>query len=129
MNYVTEDLARYIETHLPDAGKVDEDIFYDYTPKDQDNIIVFNEYPGTGVANFTHTSVRMIQCMIRNKSNIQARNIAWDVYDSLKPEDPFIHLGKVIAIQSLHDTPFRLSSDDKGRSIWVFNMALTYNYK
>lgn len=129
MNFVTEDLAEYVQEHVPHAGKVDKDIYYDYSPKGVDNIVAFVEYAGTGVATWTNTSVRSVQCMVRNKSNTAAMKLIWDVYSSLKPDEPFTQFKKVIAIVSMRNTPFRIATDDSGRSVWVFNMGITYNYK
>lgn len=129
MNFVTEDLANYTAEKLPSLGEVDVDILYDYLPQEGDNVVVFTEYKGSRVAYNTHTSVRSVQCCVRNKSATQAMKNAWAIYDALEPDNPFLNLGKVKAILSMRDTPFSIGMDDLGRSRWVFNMGITYNYK
>lgn len=129
MNFVTEDLANLIAQKIPTLGQIDKDIFYDYMPQDGTDVVVFTEYQGSAVAYNTFTSVRSVQCCVRNKSNTQAMKNAWAIFDALEPDNPFLELGNVKAILNMRDTPFSIGIDDLGRSRWVFNMGITYNYK
>lgn len=129
MNFVTVDLANYIAEQLPELGKVDRDIFYDYVPPKGDNIVVFLEYTGSAVVDFTKTSVRSVQCYVRADSHTRALETAWKVYKAIHTESLIKKLGNVMAIISMRDTPFRLKMDDKGNTIYVFNMGITYNYE
>lgn len=128
INNLTEDLAKLLVIKSV-AKELDVDVFYDYTPKEQDNIIAINEYMGSPTGMWTNTSVRSVQIYVRNRSNIQAKTIAWNVYEAIVSDTGQLDIGKVKALVSARNTPFRLGQDDTGRHEWVFNMGITYNYK
>lgn len=129
MNYLTEDLAKMVVENLPELGELDKDVLYDYIPPKGDSIVAFIEYGSSSMAPFTSTNVRSVQCYVRAESNSKAMETAWQVFNLIKPEGLIKQIGTVKAIVSMHDTPFRLKTDDKGNTIYVFNMGITYNYE
>ena len=67
-------LLRDIATMIVEDGicnELDSDIFTHVKPNEPDNMVVLFEYKGSKVAQFTNTSIRSVQILVRNKRNIR----------------------------------------------------------
>ena len=124
-------LLRDIATVIVDnkiCNELDSDIFTHVKPKDPDNVVVLFEYKGSQVAQFTNTSVRSVQILVRNKRNIEASGLIWKIYDLIQQKGNIIMMiGNKVSLVTLRNTPFQIGVDDKGRYEWVLNLGITYN--
>lgn len=123
-------LLQQIATKLIDANlceEIDVDIFTDFRPSNQDNIVVLSEYKGTGPAMFTNTSVRSVQVYVRNRKNMVAKEKIWKIYDLLHCLDGIITLDNKISIINIRNTPIKMGMDEKNRYEWVINLGITYD--
>lgn len=123
-------LLRDIATMIVEDGicnELDSDIFTHVKPNEPDNTVVLFEYKGSKVAQFTNTSIRSVQILVRNKRNISASELIWEIYDLLNKKDNIIMIGDKLCLIAIRNTPFQMGIDDKGRYEWVLNLGVTYN--
>lgn len=105
------------------------DLFMDYMPDEQtlDFIINFNEYAGTGNAQYTDLSVRSIQVQVRGLDVSLAKDKCWEVYKAICPNNLLLEINDNKIISKARSSPIKLSTDSKGRTTYFFNVALTTN--
>ena len=123
-------LLENVANEITKAGvctELDNDIFIYIKPKDPDGVVVLSEYKGSKVAQFTNTSVRSVQILVRDKRNMSAYEKIWKIYDLLHTNDNIIKLGNKLSLLALRHTPISMGVDEKGRYEWVLNVGVTYN--
>jgi hypothetical protein len=115
-----------VAAHLVTADGTD--IFRNYAPDQPDNIVVLNEYDSSpsslrGVA----MAVRFVQVIVRNTSAATAKSKADALYHLFNDsEENIINIvsGRP-SIISPKQLPFKISTDEKQRVLWGFNLAIT----
>ena len=107
--------------------EMDFDIFTHIKPKEPDNVVVIMEYKGSQVAQFTNTSIRSVQVLVRNKRNMVANDKIWKIYDLLHTNDNILMLGNKLSLVTIRNAPLSIGVDEKGRYEWVLNLGITYN--
>ena len=125
---MTEDLLLDIINHTISEGKAtakDVDIFKDYTPDSPDGCTIINEYNGSALPQFSDMSVRSIQVVVRDLKSVVAMGKAWELFSLFKPETSFSQIGTRTCIISMRNTPIKISTDEKTRVSYGFNMGIT----
>lgn len=125
------ELLQEIIQHIIDSGEAtakDVDIFKNFSPTEPDSCVCVYEYAGTAPGVFTNMSVRSVQITARAKKSNEAKLKLWSIYKSLYAEDSFITLGTRKCIITMRNTPIKIDVDNKGRTIWAFNMGITTNF-
>lgn len=109
------------------CNEMDTDIFTHVKPKNPDNVVVLTEYKGSQVAQFTNTSVRSVQILVRDKKNMTANAKIWEIYDLLHTNDNILMIGNKLSLLTIRNAPLSIGVDEKGRYEWVLNLGITYN--
>lgn len=106
------------------------DAFRDFMPDAPDNVVVFHEYSGDHISQFTTAVHRSVQVKVRNKSSTEARAKAIELMrvfkaapESLRIDFTDAHWGQVYIRQA----PFKLSQDTSDRTTYCFNLGITTN--
>ena len=98
-------------------------VYFEDKPETPDALVCLREYGGEQVRGLT-THDRSVQVLFRAPAQ-HAHDAAWAVYRSLLPEPPVLvnaEGGKLIVRPK--QSPFFLTRDAKGRSTYVFNVAV-----
>lgn len=101
------------------------DIFRDFVPPEPENVIVISEYAGIPIP---LCSVRSLQVKVRNTSNSNAKQKAWDIYNLLNSQEDIVQFTpERWAVLNLRQTPFKVDSTQTTVT-WCFNIGVTtYN--
>jgi hypothetical protein len=123
MANLTEDIATYLITKGK-ATALGTDVFLDARPSSPDNIIVISEYAGEPSGIMDDLS-RRIQVLVRNGSYESCRSNIWEIYNLLNnPDDRAITAGDRKGWFRALQSPFKLRTDENGRTLFVFNLEV-----
>jgi hypothetical protein len=117
-----EDLEQYLKSR---AG-ITAPVFRDFNPSDPDEVIILTEYAGPNTQTGVEAIRRRVQVLCRSKTYEPAKTAAWKIYKLLDNPIERTHLadsGRWMNCTALQ-TPHRLSIDEKGRTIFGFNLAI-----
>lgn len=106
------------------------DSFRDFTPPTPDHVIVFTEYAGDPVSQFTDAVHRSVQVSVRDKNAEAARAKALQIVGIFKSstEDLRINLSEDLWCQVyIRQMPFKLKHDESDRIVYCFNLGITTN--
>lgn len=107
-----------------------DDSFRDFTPPTPDSVVVFHEYAGDPVSQFTAAVHRSVQVTVRDKNAEAARAKALQVASIFKSstEDLRINFTKDLWGQVyIRQMPFKLKHDESDRIVYCFNLGITTN--
>lgn len=102
------------------------DIFRDFTPESPDSLIALHEYSGEPAVAYDPNVHRSVQVLIRDYNADTAREKALSLFKSLISENHIVDFteerwGQVY----LRQPPFRISTDEKDRVTYGFNIGVT----
>lgn len=107
-----------------------EDSFRDFMPETPDAIVVFHEYSGSPVSQFTEHVHRSVQVKVRDVNAEAARAKALAVLLQFKSDTESLRVdfsdgfwGQVY----IRQLPFKLEQDSSNRVTYCFNLGITTN--
>jgi len=103
------------------------DFFRDALPDEPTNVVAALEYPGLPTNIGDESCDRNVQIKIRNKSYEQARIKSNDIFKLLdNPDDKIVNLTAARwCIIRAKQSPYKLSVDNAGNTVFVFNLGIT----
>jgi len=107
-----------------------DDSFRDFMPEAPDSVVVFHEYAGSPVSQFTTSVHRSVQVKVRDKDANTARSKAWQLVDIFKSTTESLRVDFTDSLWGqvyIRQTPFKLSQDESNRVIYCFNLGITTN--
>lgn len=119
------DIGQYlIENGIVTADGVD--YFRDGLPEKPDNVVAAAEYPGLPTQPFDESCDRSVQIKVRNKSYEQARIKSNEIFALLdNPEERIYNLTPTRwCIGKAQQSPYKLSVDKSGNTVFCFNMRI-----
>lgn len=120
-------MAEHCVTHIDEIQALGKDIFTDFTPDEPNQVIVLNEYNGSGIATgMKNFSNRSVQVTVRATATAQARLICWKIFQLFNNEETrVIHLGERMTMMYPRQTPFKMKVDAQNRVTWAFNLGVS----
>lgn len=106
------------------------DSFRDFMPDTPDNVVVFHEYAGDPVSQFTDAVHRSVQIKVRNKNATDARNKVVALAGIFKSASESLRIDFTESLWGqvyIRQTPFKLSQDTSDRVTYCFNLGITTN--
>lgn len=107
-----------------------EDSFRDFMPDVPDNVVVFHEYSGDDVSQFTEVVHRSIQVKTRHANPAKAREKALELFAIFKAASESNRVDFTDAFWGqvyIRQTPYKLSQDTSDRVTYCFNLGITTN--
>jgi hypothetical protein len=118
-----EDIDKYLGQMTLTKG---QKVYYDTMLQAGDDAIGIYEYQGTVPLPQVSGASRSIQIVTRSKSVLVAKKLANAIYKSLLTEDGVLNLtAERWALVIPRQTPFKLKTDDSGRTYYAFNVVIT----
>jgi hypothetical protein len=114
-----------LEQLISGAG-ITTSVFKDFSPSEPDDVIILTEYAGDGTQIGVDYVVRRVQVHIRSNDYQPARSGIWQLYNLFdKPIEriTLANSGRWMVCRALQ-TPYRLSIDELGRTVFGFNMSI-----
>ena len=126
MGMLVDDIGDYI---ISQGLAKDGEVFSNFRPDDPDFVVVISEYDSRTSIGVTHAGSRRFQIIIRAKRQTESAGKAWAIYKSIfKDNQSFIHINEDRFIVPVPlQQPLPLETDDRGRSVYVFNVLVTTN--
>lgn len=122
-----EDIVTYL-TNLNLIQGDGIDTFRDFKPETPDNIVSLHEYKGDPVSPYTNVVHRSVQVVVRNKSAVEAQELANKLFKAFIPSDETLRIdftptrwGQV----HLRQSPYKFSQDETDRVHYGFNLGIT----
>ena len=122
-----EDIVTYL-TNLNLIQGDGIDTFRDFKPETPDNIVSLHEYKGDSVSPYTNVVHRSVQVVVRNKSAVEAQELANRLFKAFIPSDETLRIdftptrwGQV----HLRQSPYKFSQDETDRVHYGFNLGIT----
>ena len=107
-----------------------EDSFRDFMPEAPDDVVVFHEYTGSPVSQFTTHVHRSVQVKVRGVTAEAARSKALQIVSAFKSntEDLRVDFSEDLWGQVyIRQLPFKLDQDKSNRVTYCFNLGITTN--
>lgn len=107
-----------------------EDSFRDFMPETPDAVVVFHEYSGSPLSQFTDSVHRSVQVKVRDKSAESARAKALDVLRLFKSDTESLRVDFSDSLWGqvyIRQVPFKLQQDSSNRVTYCFNLGITTN--
>ena len=107
-----------------------EDSFRDFMPEVPDHVVVFHEYAGSPVSQFTENVHRSVQVKVRDLNASAARAKALELFNIFKAETEDLRIDFTDTLWGqvyVRQTPFKLLQETGGRVVYCFNLGITTN--
>lgn len=107
-----------------------EDSFRDFMPEVPDNVVVFHEYTGSPVSQFTDSLHRSVQVKVRALGATDAKAKIWRLFDIFRSTSEDLRVDFTSELWGqvyVRQPPCKLSQDTDGRVTYCFNLGITTN--